>query len=70
MGKIVHASFSAAPALQAAIDTAKIAFAPSSPYKKKSNTKKDKKFNSQRERSKLTLPNTNKQLKAEECVSI
>lgn len=35
MGEIVHASFSAAPALQAAIDTAKIAFAPSSPYKKK-----------------------------------
>lgn len=29
----IHASFSAAPALQAAIDTAKIAFAPSSPYK-------------------------------------
>lgn len=28
---VVRASFSAAPALQAAIDTAKIAFAPSSP---------------------------------------
>lgn len=27
----MHASFSAAPALQAAIDTAKMAFAPSSP---------------------------------------
>jgi hypothetical protein len=39
-----HTSFSAAPALHAAMETANIAFAPSSPCKQKSDTKQIKKL--------------------------